>query len=94
MMVIMKVPGEIVTSNQITQPVYMRDPKEVADEFNNFFVSVGVKASHVSKSLVELHNLPPPADTTKAPENIEGHKFQFNAVSTHKTIQYNTIFFI
>ena len=91
MMVIMKVSGEIVTSNQITQPVYMRNPKEVADKFNNFFVSVGVRASHASKSLIELHNLPPPADTTKAPEIFEADKFQFQAVSTHKTPGHDKI---
>ena len=90
-MVIMKVPREIVTSNEITQAVYMRDPKEVADEFHNFFVSVGVKASHASKSLIELHNLPPPAETTKAPEIIEPDKFQFHAVSTHKTPGHDKI---
>jgi len=81
---VVKVPREIVTSNEITQPVYMRDPGQVADEFTNFFVSVAVKASYASKSLLELHNLPPPADTTKAPEIIEADKFQFHAVSTHE----------
>ena len=67
-----------VPRNDITQPVYTRDPKEVADEFYNFFVSVGVKASHASKSLTKLHNLPPPADTTNAPKIIVADKFQFH----------------
>ena len=49
--------------------------------FNNFFLSVGAKASHTSKSLIELHNLPPSADTTKGPVVIE---FQFHAVSPLK----------
>ena len=48
-------------------------------------VSVGVEASHVSKSLIELLNLPPPTDTTKALEIIEADKFQFQAVSTHES---------
>ena len=74
-----------IPHNNITQPVYTRDPKEVADEFYNFFVSVGVKASHASKSLSELHNLPPPADTTKALEIIVADKFQFHTdFSTHE----------
>ena len=51
---------------------------------NNFFVSVGVEASHASKSLIELHNLSPPADTTKVPEIIEADKFQFHLVSSHE----------
>lgn len=73
-----------VPRNDITQPVYTRDPKVVADELYNFFVSVGVKASHASKSLTKLHNLPPPADTTKAPEITVADKFQFHTVSTHE----------
>ena len=73
-----------VPHNEIAQPVYTRDPKKAADEFNNFFVSVGVKASHAAKSLIELHNLPPPLDTIKAPEIFEADKFQFHYVSTHE----------
>ena len=79
-----KVIRRCVPRNEITQPVYTRDPKEVADEFNNFFVSDGVKASHASKYLMELHNLPPPPDTIKAPEIFEADKFQFHPVSTHE----------
>ena len=88
-----------VPCNDITQPVYTRDPKEargkeVADEFYNFFVSVGGKASHASKSLTKLHNLPPPADATKAPEIIVADKFQFHTVSTHEIRKIYNVFFI
>lgn len=71
-----KVIRRCVPRNEITQPVNTRDPKEVVDEFINFFVLVGVEASYASKSLIELRNLPPPADTTKA---LEIHSKQINS---------------
>ena len=45
--------------SESSQPVYTRDLKEVTNEFNRFFTSVGAKASEDSQSLIDLHNLPP-----------------------------------
>ena len=37
---------------EISQPVYSRDLKDVAEELNNFFTSVGTRASEASTSLI------------------------------------------
>ena len=37
---------------ETTQQVYTKEVKEVAEEFNEFFVSVGAKASEASKALI------------------------------------------
>ena len=49
---------------EATQQVYTREVKAVAEEFNEFFVSVGAKASEASKALIATHELSPPNDFT------------------------------
>ena len=46
-----------IPRRETTQQVYTRDLKEVADEFNQFFTSVGAWASEPSRSLLNIHNL-------------------------------------
>ena len=48
----------------MTQQVYTGEVKEVAEEFNAFFVSVGAKASEASKALIATHELSPPNEFT------------------------------
>ena len=44
--------------------MYTREVKAVAEEFNEFFVSVGAKASEASEALIATHELSPPNDFT------------------------------
>ena len=44
--------------------MYTKEVKTVAEEFNEFFVSVGAKASEASKALIATHELSPPNDFT------------------------------
>lgn len=76
-----KVIRNCIPRRESSQPVYARDLKEVASEFNKFFTSVGAKASKDSQSLIDLHDLPPPLP--RAPLFIpDEDKFRFQAVST------------
>ena len=47
-----------MTRREVTQPVYSKDVKTLADDFNAFFASVGSNASEASKSLAAEHDLP------------------------------------
>ena len=49
---------------ETTQQAYTREVKEVAEEFNEFFVSVGAKASEASKALIANYELSPPNEFT------------------------------
>ena len=69
---------------ETTQQVYTRDVKEVAEEFNELFVSVGAKASEASKALIDLHDLSPTIGITSGHYVPEADIFQFRAVSTHE----------
>ena len=42
---------------EVSQPVYTRDMKELADEFNIFYTSVGVKVAEESKKIAIANNL-------------------------------------
>ena len=67
-----------------TRQVYTREVKAVAEEFNEFFVSVGTKASEASKTLIATHELSPPNDFTSGQYIPHEEKFNFHAVSSHK----------
>ena len=49
-----------IPRKESTQQVYTKDMKEVANEFNQFFTSVGRRVSEDCASLTELYNLPAP----------------------------------
>ena len=53
-----KVIRNYIPRKETTKPIYSRNIKTLADEFNIFFTSVGVKASEASAALVAEHNLP------------------------------------
>ena len=42
---------------EVSQPVYTRDMKELADEFNIFYTSAGVKVAEESKKIAIANNL-------------------------------------
>ena len=54
-----KVIRNCIPRRECSHSVYTRDLKEVTNEFDQFFTSVGAKASEDSQSLIDLHNLPP-----------------------------------
>ena len=65
---------------EATQQVYTREVKAVAEEFNEFFVFVGAKASEASKALIATHELSPPNDFTSGQYIPDEEKFNFRAV--------------
>ena len=69
---------------ETTQQVYTREVKEVAKEFNEFFVSVGAKASEASKALIATHELSPANKFTSGQHIPDEEKFNFCAVSSHE----------
>lgn len=76
-----KIIRNCIPRRESSQPVYTRDLKKVTNEFNQFFTSVGARASEASQSLINLHNLPPPLSTTPELYISETDKFRFYAVS-------------
>ena len=64
--------------------MYTRDLKEVTNEFNQFFTSVGAKASEDSQALIDSHNLPPLLSRTLQLYFLEADKFRFHAVSSNE----------
>ena len=77
-----KVIRSCIPRSETTQQVYTRDLKEVADEFNQFFISVGARASEASKSLLDVHNLTPLLAVAPDNEISEVDKFCFHPVSS------------
>ena len=54
---------------EVSQPVYTRDMKDLADEFNIFCISVGVIAAEVSKKIAIENNLPTVQPSVLVPNN-------------------------
>ena len=77
-----KVIRNCIPRRESSQPVYTKDLKDIANEFNQFFTSVGGKASKDSQSLIDLHNLPQLLPTTPNLYISEIDKFRFHAVSS------------
>ena len=75
-----KVIRNCIPRRESSQPVYTRDLKEVTNEFNQFFTSVGAKAFEDSQALIDLHNLPPLLSRTPQLYFTEADKFRFHAV--------------
>lgn len=53
-----KVIRSCIPRKELSHPVYRRDMKELADEFNIFYTSVGGKAAEESKKIAMANNLP------------------------------------
>ena len=75
-----KVIRSCIPRRETTQQVYTKDLKEVADEFNQFFTSVGARASKASRSLLNVHNLVPLLAVVPDDEISEVDKFCFHPV--------------
>ena len=75
-----KIIKNCIPRKESTQQIYTKDFKEVANEFNQFFTSVGRRASEVCASLIELYNLPAPS-TIVSPAVTESQNFSFVPVS-------------
>ena len=72
-----------VPRKEVSQPVYNGDMKELADEFNIFYTSVGVKAAEESKKIAIANNLP-----SVQPNNLvlnnNTDEFNFRPVSSYE----------
>ena len=53
-----KVIRNCIPPTEKSQPVYSKDMKELANEFNEFFSTVGVRAAFESKNLAAVNNVP------------------------------------
>jgi hypothetical protein len=78
-----KVIRRCVPRKEVSQPVYTRDMKELAGEFNIFYTSVGVKAAEESKKIAIANNLP-----SVQPNNLvlnnNTDEFSFRPVSSYE----------
>ena len=75
-----KIIKNCIPRKESTQQVYTKDMKEVANEFNQFFTSVGRRVSEDCTSLIELYNLPAPP-TSVSLAVAESLNFTFVPVS-------------
>ena len=73
-----------IPRRETTQQVYTTELKEVADEFNQFFTSVGAWASEPSRFLLNIHNLVPLLVIVPDNEISEVDKFCFHPVSSRE----------
>ena len=87
-----KVIRNCIPRKEIPQPVYSRDLKDVAEEFNNFFTSVGTRVSEESTSLIGKHNLPTPPIPTPGQEIPESEMFRLHSVSSNEIREIVTAF--
>ena len=76
-----KVIRNYIPRKETTKPIYSRNIKTLADEFNIFFTSVGVKVSEASAALVAEHNLPTLHRLPFTEITPETHAFHFHPVS-------------
>ena len=77
-----KVIRRCVPRKEVSQPVYTRDMKELADEFNIFYTSVGVKAAEESKKIAIANNLPSVQPNNLVYNNTD--EFNFRPVSSYE----------
>ena len=81
-----KVIRNCIPSKKKSRPVYSRDMTELANDFNEFFTSVGARAAAESKRLASVNILPaykPPSAKTL----FQLEEFRFRAVTTFEVHQ-------
>ena len=65
--------------------MYSRDVKTIADEFNEFFSTVGAREAEAPASLAVTHDLPKVTSPMVFDQNTpESEKFHFQAVSENE----------
>ena len=72
--------GHCIQRKEITQPVYTGDVKLLANDFNEFFTTVGACATETSCKSLENEN----GIFVMLPTNLDtffGHEFSFRAIS-------------
>ena len=83
-----KVVRKCVPRNGISKPVYTKDMKELADEFNVFYTSVGLKAMEESQKIAVKHNLPrvPSNDLNRFDDLDEFRLYPVSSYKIHKIV--------
>ena len=80
-----KVIRNCIPRKETTQAVYSRDVKTIADEFNEFFSTVGAREAEAPASLAVTHDLPKVTSPMVFDQNTpESEKFHFQAVSENE----------
>ena len=80
-----KVIRNCIGQKESTQAGYSRDVKIIADEFNEFFSTVGARAAGSSASLAVTHDLRMVTSPMVSDQNTpESEKFHFQAVSENE----------
>ena len=80
-----KVVRRCVPRNEISQPVYIKDMKELADEFNVFYTSVGLKTMEESQKIAVKHNLSGvPTNDIERFNDLD--EFRFYPVSSYEIV--------
>lgn len=76
-----KIIRECIPRKEISRPVYSRNVSELANEFNDFFTSVGAKASADSRAMAITYDLPRTSLEIPIDPCAEDDKFYFHPVS-------------
>ena len=80
-----KVIRNCIGQKESTQAWYSRDVKIIADEFDEFFSTVGARAAEASVSLAVTHDLRTVTSPMVSDQNMpESEKFHFQAVSENE----------
>ena len=70
-----------IPRKEVSQPVYTKDVKILANEFNDFFTSTGAHAAEEAKKLAMENNFSLQTNTTKVTSLLHVDEFQFRPVS-------------
>ena len=76
-----KVIRNCIPTREKSRPAYSRDMKELATEFNEFFMEVGVRAVEEAKRLASVHGLPTSHQEHPVSLIPEEDEFQFRAAT-------------
>ena len=64
-----KIIHHTLPSKEISKPTFTKDTEKLADEFNNYFVTVGENTIRAVKQLSVDNNIQPYIDQTQATSN-------------------------
>ena len=67
-------------SKEITEPNYRKDPELAAEEFNNFFISVGKTTADKVKELAYQNNILITSPSPRSTHVSDAERFKFSIV--------------